>query len=340
MDTNEGFDYDAAVESIGADLGFDDSSVDSTSSETDDIDFDVDGEKASIAANVQENKAPAEAASPTATAATTPTAVTSGAAAPRTWRAEAAAEWEKLPPTVQAEVMKREEDMFRGIESYKQDAHFGKSFQQVLAPYTQIMQQHNIDPLQQVSGLLQAHMTLATGSPEQKIALFEQLAADYGVDLTAAAGEAPYIDPAVKSLREQLASVQSIQQEWQRQQATAKQNEMMQTVAAFAQKPENVYFNELADDIAVLLKSGVSKNLQEAYDKALWANPVTRSKELARVEATKKTEADAAAKQKALKARSAMAANVRSSAKNASAAAPLGSMDDTLNEVYASIISR
>ena len=32
------------------------------------------------------------------------------------------------------------------------------------------------------------------------------------------------------------------------------------------------YFDEVADDIIALLKTGAS--LQEAYDKAVWANPV------------------------------------------------------------------
>ena len=43
-------------------------------------------------------------------------------APPKTWRAEALAKWETLPAEVQREVLKREEDIFKGLESYKADA--------------------------------------------------------------------------------------------------------------------------------------------------------------------------------------------------------------------------
>lgn len=53
----------------------------------------------------------------------------------------------------------------------------------------------------------------------------------------------------------------------------------------FAKDPAHPYFDELADEIAVQIKAG--KELQEAYDTAVWANPVTRQKELARIQLEK-----------------------------------------------------
>ena len=51
-------------------------------------------------------------------------------------------------------------------------------------------------------------------------------------------------------------------------------------VNAFAADPEHPYFDELSDEIVAILKTGAS--LAEAYEKAVWANPVTREKEILR----------------------------------------------------------
>ena len=46
----------------------------------------------------------------------------------------------------------------------------------------------------------------------------------------------------------------------------------------FANDGNHPYFDELADEIAIQIKAG--KGLQDAYDTALFANPVTRAKEM------------------------------------------------------------
>lgn len=273
---------------------------------------------------------------------TEPVAPDPAAEPPKTWRKEAAATWAALPAEARAEVLKREEDIFKGIEVYKADAGFGKSMKTALDPYMPVLAQHNIDPVAQVRGLMEAHHTLALGSPEQKAALFQKLAADYKVDLSQlqAPGEAPYLDPAVKSLQAELNAVKS-------QLTTAEQTRMAEVkqtltreIEAFAANPANIHFEAVANDMAQLLQSGVCKTLAEAYDKAVWTNPVTRAQEVTRqqTEASKKAAEEAAAK--AVAARKSMAANVRTSAKSGGAAAPLGSIDDTLAATLAAIKSR
>jgi hypothetical protein len=73
------------------------------------------------------------AAPTTAPVVTDPTA--SALQAPKTWRPEAAAKFSALPPEVQQEVLKREEDIFKGLEAYKADAGIGKAVKSVLQPY-------------------------------------------------------------------------------------------------------------------------------------------------------------------------------------------------------------
>lgn len=265
-----------------------------------------------------------------------------GVEPPKTWRKEAAATWAALPPEAKAEILKREEDIFKGIEAYKADAGFGKSIKTIMDPYLPIMRQYNIDPAVQVQNLMNAHYTLAMGSAEQKVALFQQLARDYKIDLAGMqfGDEAPYIDPAVKNLQNELQAVKSQLSSAEQARLTETKQALEKQIDAFAQDPANAHFNEVANDMAVLLEKGICKTLPEAYERAIWMNPAVRAKELTRqqAEASKKAADEAAAR--AAAARKATGANVRTSAKSGSAAAPLGSMDDTLNETLAAIKAR
>jgi len=254
-------------------------------------------------------------------------------AAPKTWRKEAAAHWGSLPPSVQQEIAKREQDMFRGIEGYKQEASIGQAFRQIISPYLPILQQHGLDAGQHVASLLQAHHVLATGTPDQKAAIFNAIAQQFGIDPDA---QAPYVDPQVQALQAEVAQLRSFTQQQvnyaQQQQFAGVESQ----VASFAAKPENVYFDELAPIMTQLLNGRVVQTLEEAYDKAIYLHPEVREKELARQAADRKEQA----RIKALEAKKATGANVRSSTKSVSGTAPLGSIDDTLQAAYEEILNR
>ena len=263
-------------------------------------------------------------------------------APPKTWRAEALAKWETLPAEVQREVLKREEDIFKGLESYKADAQIGRSLNQVLSPYMPMLQQAGVNPLQQVESLMQAHHGLATGTPEQKQRFFSELARAYNVPLSEGLGseESPFTDPQVAALQKEIAALKSKTSAREQQEAATVRATLQKEIDSFAADPKNVYFDEVATDIAALLKSGTASTLAEAYEKAIWLNPATRAKEQSRLTAETEAKAKAEAEAKAAAAKKATAANVRSSPKSASAAAPLGSIDDTLSAALNSIRSR
>lgn len=258
-------------------------------------------------------------------------------AAPKTWRKEAAAHWESLPAPVQAEIAKREQDMFKGIEGYKQEAAIGTAFRQVIEPYLPILQQHGIDAGQHVSGLLQAHHILATGAPEQKLAMLQAVAQQFGIPLEAADPDnQPYQDPQIEALQariNQLESMHQRQEQFTQQQTLAS---LESQVAAFAAKPEHQYFDEVSGVMQELLRGGVAKTLDEAYDKAVYLHPEVREKEFARLTAAKQEEA----RKKAEEARKATGANTRSSSKSVSGTTPLGSIDETLQSTYDDIVNR
>lgn len=328
-----GLDLSAAGESISADLFGSSMGGDDNGSGTDDVNLD-DGAGTGDDTGTTD---PAAAGTPAAKEGETGTPAATGLQAPKTWRPEAAAKFATLPLEVQQEVLKREEDIFKGLESYKADASIGKALKGIVQPYMQIFQAQGVDPMQQVSDLMRAHVALATGTPEQKQQFFQHLAKEYGVDLGT---EAPYIDPQVAGLQKQLADLQSRLNGREQHEANEARSKLQAEIDSFASDPAHQYFDEVANDIAGLLRSGAAKDLKNAYEKAIWANPITRAKEQARLTADADAKAKAEAAEKAKQARKATGANVKSSAKAASGTAPLGSIDDTLNAALANIKSR
>jgi hypothetical protein len=338
----EDFDISAAVDGIGDDLGFD-TIEEGTKLVNDAVDDTTKLLEAPAGTPAAPTPAPAPAPAPAPTAATpapAPAVPDPLLAAPKTWRPEVAAKWETLDPTVRAEVLKREEDMFRGIEGYKADAGFGKSMKQVLDPYLPVLRANNIDPMQQVAGLMQAHQTLALGTPDQKQQLFLKIASDYGIDLKSLPTETAWVDPEVANLRKKLEGVESRLSAADTERLQNAHKEQEASVNRFAADPANVHFSLVLPDMLQLVEKGAATSLQDAYEKAVWTNPQARAAEIARqqTEASAKAQAEAEAKTAAAKA--AAAANVRTRAKSGSAAAPLKSMEDTMSAAFDKIANR
>lgn len=258
-------------------------------------------------------------------------------AAPDTWRKEAKAEWDKIPAAVREEILKREADMFRGIEGYRADAALGNNVKQIVQPHLQFFQKTGENPLQLLNNLTQAHIQLSTAPAPQRRALFLQVAKSYGVDLLS---EPAYVDPTVASLQTELHAVKSQLQSRAQTEADAERSKLKSQLDAFIADPKNEFVQEVLPEMAQLLQGNVASSLEDAYEKACRLSPSVQAKQLTRqreVEAARqKEQADA----KAAAAKQAASANVRTKSKPASAATPVGTMDDTLQETLAGIKAR
>jgi len=74
--------------------------------------------------------------------------------------------------------------------------------------------------------------------------------------------------------------VQSLQQTIQQQTELKKQQEdeaIQSQIKTFSADPKNIHFEAVKAEMAALLKSGIAKDLADAYDRAVYANPHTRS---------------------------------------------------------------
>jgi hypothetical protein len=234
----------------------------------------------------EEGQSPESSPAPPATEPATPAAPRF--AVPDSWRKEVHGLWPQLPETIQEEIHRREADFFKGIETYKGKAAYTDRLSQILSPYEQIFSQNQIDPLHLINNFLTAHYKLSYGSPEEKRALWAQFATDYGIDSLEDSG---FVDPQVAALQKEISGLKSRLDGQAQQELQVRQAQIAQDVQSFATDPKNIYFAEVYQDMVALVQGGVAKDLQSAYEKAIWQNPVTREKELARVSEEKAAEA-------------------------------------------------
>lgn len=235
-------------------------------------------------------------------------------ALPKSWKKEMEAHWGKLPPEVHDYIYQREGDVLRGIQQYKQGHD---TWQTVFKPFEPIWQQYpDVNPAQVLSALMQNHLTLVMGSPEEKRAIAQRLIQEYnlGEFLGQPQAQQPQVPPEV------LNRINSIEQRFYRQ-GVAEQQKLVDT---FAADPKNKYFSEVADDILRLIQAG-APDLATAYEQACWLNPAVREKLIA-----DKQNEQAAANQKR---QAAAALNVSDSPTASVSDKNVGSMDDTINSI-------
>ena len=203
-------------------------------------------------------------------------------APPEGFSKEAKAEWEKTPPQVQQAILKREQDMSKGVEELKKRY---TDIDQALTPRMDLIRKHGHTPGQAVNQLFSWFEALAQDpvrlkSGQAPVAL-EALAKSFGIDLRAlytpaqekpkepaaqepgkdgqpAGAVPPQVQAYIDSMKDQLAQFgQAVQQRFGslentfQQQSQAKTQEMLDTWAK--DKP---YFEDVRGMMAHLITPG------------------------------------------------------------------------------------
>lgn len=248
-------------------------------------------------------------------------------------RKEEAEAISKDPVALQA-FMRRSEEMHKGLEQYRGKAQFADAIERSISPYINNIRATGLSPDAVIGNLLQADNVLRNGNAQQKTQFMAQLAREYGVDMNLTneyIQQQPYIDPQVSVLQNQLSQMQNWIQQQNQAQEWRERESLNSEISSFASKPENVHFEDVRNDMANLIQAGVAKDLQQAYEMAIYANPTVRAKVLQEQQAKAEAERKALADSKAKAAKAAASVNV--SRKGAvSSARPIGTMDDTILE--------
>jgi len=245
-------------------------------------------------------------------------------------RKEEAEAFAKAAPEVQAAFIRRSDEMHKGLEQFRSKAQFGHEMEQAIAPFSATIQALGIHPAKAVNNLMVADHALRYGSPQQKQAMFAKIAQEYGINPgEIQQAEQPYVDPQVSQLQTQLQQMQS----WILQRNAAEQQREQQAlnseIAGFANDPANKHFQSVKQDMAGLLQSGLAKDLKDAYEKAIYANPTIRAQVLAEQQAAAESQRKAESAAKAQVAKQAAAVNVPRRGVSP-ARRPVGTMDETI----------
>lgn len=259
---------------------------------------------------------------------------------PKSWPKEMHEHWSKFDPAVHDYLEKREQQMLEGLGQYKDAATFAKNIRDVIAPYQANIRSAGVNEVQAIQKLLNADHVLRTTSPAQKAEYFKTLAQQYGVDLAGLKTDTQPVpvDPMIQNLQQELAQIKSglsAQQHAALQEAKAHTTKEVET---FWSDPAHPHAEEVADDMVPFINAGMS--LQDAYDKAIWSNPVTRTKLQADTQTAWEAKQKENARLAALPKKQAAGVNVKGRDTRHAPTELLGSMEDTIRATIAEQRSR
>ena len=260
---------------------------------------------------------------------------------PKAWPKDMHEHWGTLDPTVKSYLQKRETQMLDGLEQYKGEAQLGRSMKEVVGPYLSHMERAGIEPKTMVGNLLNAHWILTRGTAESKAA-YEKLGRDLGFVTAETANPAQPVNPDLQAIRTEMDKLRETVTARQQAEYNAQADKVKSEVDTFAQDTAaHPYWEECADDIVALLNAYPKLSLQDAYDRAVYTNPVTRAKELAKVETTVEARLRENKRLDALPKKKSAGANIHGSeSAKGSPTEPLGSFRDTLHSTMRSIKER
>lgn len=201
---------------------------------------------------------------------------------PQSLKGEIKAKWKDVPDFLKREFIRLEGTQAKGMAKIAQTAKFGEEVMAEVQPYMAMIQSEGSDARTAIRSLLNTAYLMRTAPPAQKQQLFFQLAQKYGVDLSNQPQQ-QRLDP---NLQYVLGELQQLKQQQSGQltaQTQAQEQEIMGEIQAFASDPAHPYFEEVKGDMAYLLQlpQGGPKNLDDAYERACWANPEIRKSILA-----------------------------------------------------------
>jgi hypothetical protein len=184
---------------------------------------------------------------------------------PASWKKDYHEAWTTADPKLKEYAWKREEEMRAGVEPLLSKAQFADQIQQAIEPYMNNIRGLGIEAPQAVKALMEADNVLRHGSPQQKQAYFAQLAQQYGINMGDV--QVQPTDPNFYAIQNELAQVRGEVLNWKQQQENAQNEALLQEINQFQAKAE--YFEEARPTMIQLLNSGVAKDLDDAYQKAI-----------------------------------------------------------------------
>jgi len=200
---------------------------------------------------------------------------------PSTWKKEYVQIWDKMEKGEQISkedftkfaeyANQRESEYKKGVSTYKAEADRAKSYENAIAPYADNLARRGIAPTQYIENLVRAEQILTNAPYEQKVQVFQKLAADYGIQLNG--GQVTQLDPYTQQLMNQLNMVNQEVSTIKGRFAQEENQRLMNEIEKYRSDAEKYpHFDVVREEMAQLLELGKAQDLETAYKKAVRMN--------------------------------------------------------------------
>jgi len=202
--------------------------------------------------------------------------------APSSWTPKAREHWAALPEEARKEILRREEDSIKGIRQIQDQMAPYTQFAQTLEPFIKEAFDNKTDPGQYIGNVMQAERRLRTGTAEERFSSLVEIAEGYGIPLRKIINDAmgqeviphPSLNQRQSSIppevQKELDEAREFRQKFQTNQQTSQEEANQKAIDEFRKDKE--FFEDVREDMAVLLEGGRATSLQDAYDKACRMN--------------------------------------------------------------------
>lgn len=197
---------------------------------------------------------------------------------PQAYSGAVKAKWNELPKDIQKELSVREQFFHKELTKHDEERNFGRTVDKIVQPYMATIRSEGATAPQAIESLLNMAHVLRVGSPQQKSDLLLRTAQTFGVDLRSAVQQPQQqVNPQLQSALQQVQTLQAKMEQAEADKKAAEEAEIHQTIKTFSEDPKNIHFETVREHMRALLNGGIAKDLQDAYDQAVYANPQTRS---------------------------------------------------------------
>ena len=218
---------------------------------------------------------------------------------PQSWSADEKAIWSTLSDAAQAAIIRREKDIDRALSERAAETRDVQSLREVAEQHRADIAEIGVAP----AVVLRNAVTWDRALRTDPIRALSAMAAQYGVDLSRLSQSAPTLSNApvdapnheLTALQQRIAQLEEATNR-ERQASTLSVIESFEKAKAPDGSLAHPYFADVKVDMGRLIAADDSLSLDEAYEKAVWANAGTREKMRAAEAAAEKAKAEAARK--------------------------------------------
>ena len=214
--------------------------------------------------------------------------------APEGWKGELKAKFGELPEWAQQEIMRRETDAHKALTKQDEERQFGRTVMQMATPYLPTIRAEGATPEKAFQDYLQTAHVLRSGNDIQKAQSIAAVIGQFKVNPnillsilqngnvnSGGTVQPAQFNPVIESLQQRIERMeQERQQEIQQRQLQETQS-LQGQIEEFSSKPGHEHFDRVRTHMGVLLENGIATDLEDAYNRAVYADPEIRSSLLA-----------------------------------------------------------